>query len=69
MSFRQSERAEGESGCGLGVEVELGVICVAVEVNAVFSEYIAKREEIDNKKQHRQLVVPKVSKRQTISSS
>ena len=54
ISWRQSERevGGGREGCGgYGGRVELGIICITMELNIIFMEKIAKREEIDNEQE------------------
>ena len=39
----------GREGCG--GQVELGIICITMELNIIFMEKMAKREEIDNEQE------------------
>ena len=40
-----------ESRGGFGGQVELGIICITMELTIILTEKMAKREEIDNKQE------------------
>jgi hypothetical protein len=47
----EGEGGGRESRGGFGGQVELGIICITMELNIIFTEKMAKREEIDNEQE------------------
>ena len=51
IPWRQSEGGGREGRGGFDAQVKLGIICITMELNIIFMEKMAKREEIDNEQE------------------